>query len=57
MAIWYTYYGRLVYFVVFGIYFPFWYVWTKINLATLGQACLIYAEETFLHIEIPAIDP
>jgi hypothetical protein len=23
----------------------------------LGQACLIYAEETFLHIEIPAIDP
>jgi hypothetical protein len=43
------YYGHLIYCFVyfvaiwyilwlFDIFFPFWYVWTEINLATLGLA-------------------
>jgi hypothetical protein len=41
MTIW-IFFGHLVYFMAiwyslysFGIFFPFWYVWTKKNLATL----------------------
>jgi hypothetical protein len=30
-------YGRLVYVVCGVIFLPFWYVWTKKNLATLSQ--------------------
>jgi hypothetical protein len=29
MAVWYTLWS-------FGIFFPFWYVWSKTNLATLS---------------------
>jgi hypothetical protein len=55
MSVWYIlwqfgiFYGSLVYFMAvwytgrlwpFGIYFPFWYVWTKKNLANLGSWAL-----------------
>jgi hypothetical protein len=44
-VIWYNVvYSRLVYFVVIWYIFPFWYVWTKKNLATL---LIIYCGETF----------
>jgi hypothetical protein len=34
MAIWYNFWP-------FGIFFPFWYVWIKKNLATLFQESLL----------------
>jgi hypothetical protein len=35
MAVWYSVWS-------FGILFPFWYVWTKKNLATLRRSRLVF---------------
>jgi hypothetical protein len=56
MTIW-IFYSLIVYFVVvwyslcsFGIVFPFWYVWTKKNLATLNVYGAAFSSFHFLSV-------